>query len=621
MLKSLVIPNDLAACQSLLAELAKGFAVEPGAVENHLLTIKSHEGQLKSHELTIKTHELTITSLNERLEKLQQENAEQKLTISELLRRAFEKRSERYLEHPDQLRLDFGNTPEAADAAESLAEALAQAASAATEIVVPEHTRHKHLPRKPRNEQLPAHLPREIVDAPVADEVQICPTHGAKKLIGYDQQETLIFKRPKLSVLVTRIPKYACEDSPECGVSEAARPEGLVEGNRYDTSVAAEIITSKFGFHMPIYRQQDLFAGSGWAPGRGTLLNIAEAAGDLLPPFIESLRHDVLASGVVGTDDTRVTLLLPAEIPAARDDDPKSQRIAEVFAAARSEAKPSVTARMWAYRGMLTPLNVFDFTVSRHRDGPDQFLIDSEFSGTLLADCYSAYEGITLRSDARIIRAACHAHARRKLFDTQDNHPLLASQFLALYQQLYDVEDRGRGLSASDRQALRDSDSRPIWTRMRELLDSDAAKQVLPKEKIANSLNYLRNHWDALSAYLSDGRLPIDNNDVEQLMKQVAIGRKNWLFVGSVAAGERAANFLTLVSSALRNDLDVYAYIKAVLDVLLSGSTDYAALRPDRWATAHPEAIRTYRQAERRDRYARKTARRAKRRHTTTDSS
>jgi transposase len=553
--------------------------------------------------------------LNDRLEKLQQENAEQKLTISELLRRAFEKRSERYLDNPDQLRLDFGNTPEAVDAAESLAEALAQVASAATEIVVPEHTLRQHLPRKPRNEQLPAHLPRHVIDAPVADEVQTCPTHGAKKLIGYDQQETLIFKRPKLSVLVTRIPKYACEDSPECGVTEAARPEGLVEGNRYDTSVAAEIITSKFGFHLPIYRQQDLFAGSGWAPGRGTLLNIAEAAGDLLPPFIESLRHDVLASGVVGTDDTRVTLLLPAEIPAARDDDPKSQRIAEVFAAARSENKPSVTARMWAYRSVLTPLNVFDFTVSRHRDGPDQFLIDSQFSGTLLADCYSAYEGITLRSDTRIIRAACHAHARRKLFDAQDNHPLLASQFLALYRQLYDVEDRARGLSATDRQTLRDSDSRPIWTRMRDLLDSDTAKHVLPKEKIANALGYLRNHWDALSQSLSDGRVPIDNNDVEQLMKQVAIGRKNWLFVGSVSAGERAANFLTLVSSALRNDQDVYAYLKAVLDALLSGSTDYAALRPDRWAATHPEAIRVYRQDERRDRYARKTARRDKRRN------
>jgi hypothetical protein len=124
----------------------------------------------------------------------------------------------------------------------------------------------------------------------------------------------------------------------------------------------------------------------------------------------------------------------------------------------------------------------------------------------------------------------------------------------------------------------------------------------------------LRNHWDALRLYLSDPLLPIDNNDVEQLMKQVAIGRKNWLFIGSVPAGERAANFFTLVSSALRNDLDVYAYLKAVLDALLAGSSDYAALRPDVWAQAHPEAARDYRKEERRQRVDAKTLRRERRR-------
>ena len=330
------------------------------------------------------------------------------------MRRAFEKRSERYLENPDQLRLDFGDTPEAASAAEGLAEALAQAASAAAEIIVPEHTRRPHAPRKTRNEQLPAHLPRYEVPATVSDETKNCATHGEKTLIGHDRQETLEFERPKLKVRVTLIPKFACVKSPECGVTAAARPEGLVEGNRYDTSVAAEIIANKFSYHLPIYRQQDLFAGSGWAPSRSTLLNIAESAGDLLPPFIDYLRDAVLASAVlasavVGTDDTRVTLLLPAggTVPAVRDGDPKSKRIAEVFAAARAEKKPSVTARMWVYRSVAVLLNVFDFTVSRHRDGPDQFLIDSQFTGTLLADCYSGYHGLTLRSDARIARAAC----------------------------------------------------------------------------------------------------------------------------------------------------------------------------------------------------------------------
>ena len=118
---------------------------------------------------------------------------------------------------------------------------------------------------------------------------------------------------------------------------------------------------------------------------------------------------------------------------------------------------------------------------------------------------------------------------------------------------------------------------------------------MLPKSRFAGALGYLRNHWEPLQVYLSDGRLPIDNNDVEQLMKQVALGRKNWLFIGSVAAGRRAADFLSLVASAVRNDLDVWAYLKDVLDQLLAGSTDYHSLRPDVWKQSHPEAIRQYR--------------------------
>jgi transposase len=578
MTNSFTIPDDLDACRSLITQLAN-----------------------------------RIEEQRQEIAEQQKEIAEQHLTINELLQRLFQRRSERYLENPNQLKLDFGDSPEASDAAEGLAEAIEHAADAAhEEVVVPEHTRRKRVARAHRVEQLPPHLPRYEVEAPIPEQAKQCPTHGAKKLIGHDRLETLEFERPKLKVRVTLIPKFACESSPECGVSEAPRPVGLVEGNRYDTSVAAEIITAKYGYHLPIYRQQDLFAGSGWTPSRSTLLNIAASAGDLLPPFIDYLRDEVRASGLLGTDDTRVTLLLPPgnQLPIAHPDDPKSQRIFEVFSEARAEGKPSVSARLWAYRGVLAPVNVFDFTVSRHRDGPDQFLVDSHFTGTLLADCYSGYQGITLRSDSRIERAACNAHARRKVFEARDNHPLLASQLLALYQQLYDVEDRARGLSPSERQALRASDACPIWGRIREAMDSESAKQLLPKEKMAEALGYLRNHWDPLRLYLRDGRLPMDNNEVEQLMKQVAIGRKNWLFIGSVAAGERAANFLTLVSSALRNDLDVGLYVKAVLDALLSGSTDYASLRPDHWAAKHPEAIRKYRQDERRDRVESKAARR-----------
>jgi hypothetical protein len=237
-----------------------------------------------------------------------------------------------------------------------------------------------------------------------------------------------------------------------------------------------------------------------------------------------------------------------------------------------------------------------------------------------MADCYSVYQGIVLRSERRIDRGACVAHARRKVFDGRGGYPLEGSLLLGKFQQLYDIEGRANNSSTEDapeeRLALRQAEAAPVWDSIGQWLESDAASRVLPKSKFGEALGYLRNHWDPLRLYLTDSLMPIDNNDVEQLMKQVAIGRKNWLFIGSVAAGERAADFLTLVSSAVRNDLDVCAYVKDVLDQLLAGSTDYEPLRPDVWKESHPEAVRQYRAQERRDRADRKQRRRTRRRQT-----
>jgi hypothetical protein len=134
---------------------------------------------------------------------------------------------------------------------------------------------------------------------------------------------------------------------------------------------------------------------------------------------------------------------------------------------------------------------------------------------------------------------------------------------------------------------------------MQEYLASETVSNVMPKEPFGQALTYLRNQFDHLLVYLDDGLMPIDNNETEQLMKQVALGRKNWMFIGSVAAGYRAADLMSLVSSAARNDLDVFLYVKDVLDLLLAGEADYALLRPDVWKQSHPEAIRIYRQEER----------------------
>jgi transposase len=595
------VPQDLASCQTLIAQLTQ-------TIDTHLQTIDTHSRTIDHHLHTIESHAQTIQELQQQNEKLEQEKQDLALAYAELLQRAFQRRSERYLEDPNQLQIDFGNSEEAADAAEGLAQAIDES----HEIVVPEHTRRRQ-PRKTRHEKLPEHLPRYEVQADVPDERKTCPEHGQRKLIGYDRTETLEFERPKLKVRVTLFPKYACEDAPECGVSSPERPTGLVEGDKYDTSVAAEIITGKYGFHLPIYRQQDYFAGTGWTPARSTLLNILEASAFVIRPVAAYFKETILTSPILGTDETRVTLLLPPEnIPQPIAGDLKSQRIHEVFTEAVQAGKPSVSGRMWAYRSVTIGLNVFDFTVSRHRDGPDAFLED--YTGKLMADCYSGYQGITLRSEGRVERGACVAHARRKVFDGRGGYPLEGSLLLGQFQQLYDIEDRAKNFSPDERLTLRQREAAPVWDAMGQWLESDAAKRVLPKSKLGEALGYLKNHWDSLRLYLTDGLMPIDNNDVEQLMKQVAIGRKNWLFIGSVAAGERAADFLTLVSSAVRNDLDVWVYIKDVLDQLLAGSTDYEPLRPDLWKLSHPEAARQYRTQERRDRADRKGRRRARRR-------
>ena len=148
---------------------------------------------------------------------------------------------------------------------------------------------------------------------------------------------------------------------------------------------------------------------------------------------------------------------------------------------------------------------------------------------------------------------------------------------------------------------------------IRAWLDSEAAQRVLPKSRLGEAIRYLRNQWDALTVFLCDGAVPFDNNETEQLMKQVATGRKNWLFIGSLEAGYRAAILLSIVSTAHRHNLDVWAYVKDVLDRLLAGQADLAPLRADRWAEAHPEAIRQYRVEEARYRADAKATRRARR--------
>ena len=544
------------------------------------------------------------------IRQLEEKNRQLEKDYAQLYRERFGRKSERYIADPDQLRIDFGDTDDAADAADGLAEAVEEAG-----LKVKEHTRRK----RRTNNAFPAHLPRveKVRDADAAD--KICPTHGEKQLLPesmWDVLEKMVLIPPRLEVHVIKYKKYACKNQPQCGVASAERPTGIVEGDKYDTSVATQIITHKYAYFLTLYRLQNMFAGSGWAPSRSLMLNILINCAMIIEPLLAYFKRTLQGDSIVACDDTGIKLLYPKVPPAFDLNDPKQKRAAEVFDKALKEKKSSINAKMWAYRGVNVKLNVFDFTVSRHRDGPELFFED--YSGTILGDCWHGFGAIAANSDGSIVRAACNAHARRK-FEQATDYPADRKKWLDWYWQLYDFESEAKEESLEGDALLshRRSKQKPVWDAMRTELDSidDRTEQVvLPKSDLRKALNYLDNHWTELTRYLDDPQLPLDNNDCEQLMREVAIGRKNWIFAGSLVGGERNAGFLTLVSSAHRNNIDVWAYVDDVLKRLLDGETDYEPLLPWNWAAAHPESVRTYREQERRDKQIRQREKRQARR-------
>jgi len=545
----------------------------------------------------------TIEALRKQIEQLEAEQEKLRKLAAHL---ANGHRSERHIPaNPDQRWLPF-------DSAAEFQEARAEAEAEAEAIVQKYEVTRTIQPKKKRDESFPSHLKR-IEQIENGDEAQqVCPTHGSRRLLGYDVTETLVWKPAQLHVLVTKYAKYVCEGQPACGVTSPERPTTLVEGGRYDTSIAATVIDAKWHLHMPIYRQQDIFAGSGWVPSRSTLNNLVLRVAFVVAEFMQYMKARVQNDICIGLDDTSCRMLLPRDEVIAVAGDLKNQRLAEKVAEAKAKKEQSLIAKMWAYQGLSdAPYNIFDFRVSRHRDGPEEFLKNSR--GVVMADCYSGNTSVVLRSDERLKFAACWAHARRKVKEAT-TYTKERDTLLDMINALYDVETRAASMSSDERLALRARESKIILRAMGNWLDTAPIVQVLPKSDFADALRYICNHWEALNVYVTEGRLPIDNNAVERLMKQVAMGRKAWLFVSSVESGEQSAMLMSLVSSAKRHDLDVWTYVKDVLDQLLAGSTHYESLLPDVWKRSHPEAVREYRVEERQMKAQRKQLNTAQRR-------
>ena len=588
-------PRNVESCHALLQTQA-------ATIASQAATIVSQAATIVSQAATIASHEAMIASQTRKLDELTSEMEKMRKLLSYFVNG--HRSEKRILPAENQSCLPFESSEEF-QAARAEAEAQAEA-------IVQTYTVTRTTTKKKRDESLPSHLPR-VEKIIKGNETQThCPAHGERKVIGYDTTETLVYKRPELYVLVRQYEKYACVSHPDCGVASPERPTSLVEGDRYDTSVAVAVVEAKWFQHLPIYRHQDIFAGSGWTPSRSTLVNLVSQVDLVTLPLVEHMTRLVQQDMGVGIDDTGCRMLLPRVPPLVIPGDPKSLRLAEKVAEARAKGDSSLLAKMWAYSGLYqAPYNIFDFRVSRHRDGPDDFFRNSRC--IVQGDCFSGNLSVVTHSDERLTFAACWSHARRKVVEAA-TYPKECEVLLGMIQALYDIETRGKDLSWQDRQALREREATVVLEAIRRWLDAVPLQDVLPKSDFAEALRYIRNHWKELNVYVHDGRIPIDNNSVEQLMKQVAMGRKAWLFVCSVAGGEQSARMMTLVSSARRHDLDVGGYLKDVLDQLLAGCTDYDRLLPDVWKRSHPEAVRQYRVEERRDKAERKQLEAARRR-------
>ncbi len=444
--------------------------------------------------------------------------------------------------------------------------------------------RRQRRSRKPDYDRLPQI--RIEHDVPEADKV--CTHCGeAKARIGEDEARVLNFIPARFELQIHVLPKYACSHCRD-GVVAPEGPPRAISGCIAGAGVLAEVVVSKFAEHMPLYRFEDTSTRYGLYLPRSTLCDWVRNVADLLKPLYQLQKDLVQTAPVIWTDDTHVTVL--------GGDQPGSHK-----------------GHFWVYIGPTAfPYDVYDFTENRKRDGPSQFL--ANFRGFLQADAFSGYDGIYWKSDGQILEVACWAHARRKFYEARSSSPAEASLIIQMILRLYKVEDLARPLDDDARRVLRQTESVPILDRLREELNRLSAK-LLPKSALAQAVTYALNQWQALCRYTEDGRLTIDNNKSERRVRDQAIGRKNWMFLGSAEAGPRAAVLCTVIAGAKRHWLEPWAYLH---DVILQLSVDaspesLARLLPDRWALAHPEHILSHRLEESRQKAQRRDQRRASR--------
>jgi transposase len=462
------------------------------------------------------------------------------------------------------LRQMYGRSAEKIDPAQLLlfaAEAMAavEAEAPQTEVLEPEPEaapkKKGHGRKKP-----PVELPHLPIEYPVPESEKVCAECGTqKKRIGQKVTEQLEYAPSSLFVIDHIQPVFACPCCQE-GVTVAPKPAQPIAKGLPGPGLLAQVVVSKYADHLPLHRQEDIFGRHGVELSRKTMCDWVLASAKILEPVVELMKARTLDSKVIHTDDTPVNVRGPGG---------------------------NYQGRFWVYVGDgHHPYTVYDFTPSRRRDGPAAFL--DGFAGTkedpryLQADAFGGYDGI-YAAEASVFEVACWAHTRRKFYDARSSDVNRAHQVLAWVRMLYDVERDAKGFDAQQRRDLRLERSKPVLDKMQQWLDSQQGR-VLPKSPIGEAVTYAQNQWKALLRYLDDGDLAIDNNAAENALRGIAIGRKNFLFLGSDRGGRAAATLYSLVRSAKRHELDPFIYLRDLfLRIPTHPNRDIHLLLPDHW--------------------------------------
>jgi len=486
------------------------------------------------------------------LEKLRREHELLLARFKAQMRRMFGRKAEHL--DPDQLEIPFEDLVDVAEA-EKPQEIDAQA----TEAPDAEDEGREPKKRGHARKLAPRELPRIRVEHPVsAEECTCADCREPMKKIGEETREELEYEPASLFVRVHVRAKYAC---PRCqnGVFTPAPEPAIVEKGKPGPGLLAQVLISKYQDHLPLHRQEAIFARQGVSISRSTMCDWVATSSEKLAPIVALVMKDVLASSVIHGDDTPVLCL---ENP---------------------DGKGKCRAALWVYVGERGNV-VYDFTASRSRDGPLRMLGD--FAGYFQGDAYSGYD--ELFRTGKIVEVGCMAHARRRYYEALVSAPREASAMLGKIQRLYRIEREAKekGLDAEAIRRLRQEQARPILEEMRVELERLEAI-VLPKSMIGEAVTYMRRQWAALNRYVEDGRLSIDNNSAERALRRVAVGRKNWLFAGSLAGGKRAAVIYSLIETCKRIGADPFRYLRDVLERLprMAGA-NLASLTPRAWLEA-----------------------------------